>query len=187
MAMKEMQEAKLRKTRLDLGQAQELAESWLRQSSVRITAARTRVLAILLSADRAYSHHEVQEVLSDMDRVTLYRALDCLTEAGLAHKIAGDDRVNRYSAGADLVEDAGTSLPVVHQHSHFKCTRCAKVFCLPDHPQNKPPEQSGPLVSADSTGLRNQVQAVLQQSLGAGFQSHDIEFTIKGWCADCAH
>lgn len=141
-----------------------LAESQLRNASVRITAARVKVLAALLDAQRAFSHQDVQDAFADMDRVTLYRALDCLTDAGLAHKIAGDDRVFRYSAGAEHHADRTPH----HQHGHFKCTRCAKVFCL------------------DSIAEAGLLQNALQETLGKGFQSHDIEFTIKGWCADCA-
>jgi Fur family ferric uptake transcriptional regulator len=150
-----------------------LAESQLRAASIRITAARVKVLAALLGAERAFSHQDIQDTLVDMDRVTLYRALDCLTDAGLAHKIAGDDRVFRYNSGTEH-SDPGVALQrgprePHHQHGHFKCTRCAKVFCL------------------DSIGEAGLLQNALQESLGKGFQSHDIEFTIKGWCADCAH
>lgn len=140
-----------------------LAEAQLRGASVRVTDARVKVLAALLGAQRAITHQDVQDTFADMDRVTLYRALDCLTDAGLAHKIAGDDRVFRYSAGTDH-----GSVPH-HQHGHFKCTRCSKMFCL------------------DSIGDAGMLHEALQESLGKGFQSHDIEFTIKGWCADCAH
>jgi Fur family ferric uptake transcriptional regulator len=144
-----------------------LAETQLRAAAVRVTGARLKVLAALLDAQRALSHHEVQEAFAEMDRVTLYRALDCLTDAGLAHKITGDDRVFRFSAGA---EHDGADGPARHrQHGHFKCTRCAKVFCL------------------DSIGEAGLLENALRESLGKGFRSHDIEFTIKGWCADCAH
>jgi Fur family transcriptional regulator, ferric uptake regulator len=150
--------------------AQEIrAGELLRGAAVRVTNARVQVLATLLDAPRAYTHHDLQEALSAMDRVTLYRALDCLTEAGLAHRIAGDDRVFRYSAGGEQHAEPGPSAGPHHQHGHFKCTRCAKVFCL------------------DSSGEAALLRTALQESLGRGFQSHDIEFTIKGWCADCAH
>jgi len=143
------------------------AEQLLRAARARVTSARIHVLAALLAAPRALTHQDVQETLHEMDRVTLYRTLDFLTEAGLAHKIAADDRVFRYSAGAEHgAHDAGAPH---HQHGHFKCTRCAKVFCL------------------DSSGDGALLRDALQETLGRGFQSHDIEFTIKGWCADCAH
>jgi Fur family ferric uptake transcriptional regulator len=143
-----------------------LAESQLRDAAVRITPARIKVLAALLGAQRAFSHQDVQDAFADMDRVTLYRALDCLTDAGLAHKIAGDDRVFRYSAGTE--HGPQDHHAPHHQHGHFKCTRCAKVFCL------------------DSIAEAGLLQNALQETLGKGFQSHDIEFTIKGWCAECA-
>ena len=109
-----------------------------------------------------------------MDRVTLYRALDCLADASLAHKITGDDRVFRFSTGSEIQSsgDSGNSLlPQQHQHGHFQCTRCAKVFCL---------EQP----DAAHT-LRDQLQATLASTALKGFQSHDIEVTIKGWCERC--
>ncbi|MFC7516284.1 Fur family transcriptional regulator [Herbaspirillum sp. GCM10030257] len=142
------------------------AEVQLRDAAVRLTSARVKVLAALLDAERAFSHQDMQDAFTDMDRVTLYRALDCLTDAGLAHKIAGDDRVFRYSAGAEHGAQ-GDATPH-HQHGHFKCTRCARVFCL------------------DSIAEAGLLRNALEESLGKGFQSHDIEFTIKGWCADCA-
>jgi Fur family ferric uptake transcriptional regulator len=153
----------------DIKQAEALAESRLRHASVRITKIRIKVLAALLHARCAFSHQDMQETFVDMDRVTLYRALDCLTAAGLAHKIAGDDRVFRYSAGIEHEQ---------HQHGHFKCTRCAKVFCLKGKH-----DPSGRRRSP----LRKELQNALQETLGKGFQSHDIALTIKGWCADCAH
>jgi Fur family ferric uptake transcriptional regulator len=153
----------------DVPETTTLAEAQLRDASVRITAARVNVLAALLGAQRALSHQDVQDAFADMDRVTLYRALDCLTDAGLAHKIAGDDRVFRYSAGTDHGAQPQDNHAPHHQHGHFKCTRCAKVFCL------------------DSIGEAGLLENALQETLGKGFRSHDIEFTIKGWCADCAH
>lgn len=139
-----------------------IAEAQLRNAAVRVTTARVKVLATLLEARNACSHQDMQDALAEMDRVTLYRALDCLTDAGLAHKIAGDDRVFRYSAGAEH------GVEPHHQHGHFKCTCCSKVFCL------------------DSIGEADMLQNALQKTLGKGFRSHDVEFTIKGWCADCA-
>lgn len=177
-----------------------LAEAQLREVALRITPARIKVLAALLEARCAFSHQDMQDQFTEMDRVTLYRALDCLTDAGLAHKIAGDDRVFRYSAGTEHSESshaAGHSGHATHQtqhqHGHFKCTRCAKVFCL---------DGSGDAGFLDSmlalgdshagssttpAKLRKQLQQALQDTLGKGFQGHEIELTIKGWCADCAH
>jgi Fur family ferric uptake transcriptional regulator len=178
----------------DIGDARAYAELLLRDASVRVTTARTNVLSTLLTTRAALSHQDIQESFAEMDRVTLYRALDCLTEAGLAHKIAVDDRIFRYSASTEQHEahEHTDGAPhqhrkpqTQHQHGHFKCTRCARVFCLDD--------------TADATFLGSvlpatdgrksaatQLQQALEKTLGKGFQGHEVELTIKGWCADCA-
>lgn len=157
------------------------AASKLREASVRVTAARVNVLAVLLDAPRAFSHQEMQESLASMDRVTLYRALDCLVDAGLAHKIAGDDRVFRYSAGGETAHAPSSQ----HAHVHFKCTRCAKVFCVDDG--DEAATSSPALDAAQRAALLRQMEGALRRSLGPGFQGHDIELSIKGWCADCVN
>jgi len=164
-----------------------LAESQLRDTTLRATDARIKVLAALLGARYAFSHQDVQDTLVDMDRVTLYRALDCLTDAGLAHKIAGDDRVFRYNAGSEHLEHGDQHQTQQHQHGHFKCTRCAKVFCIDNVGEKLLATDAKSSPDPSAASLRQQLQKVLQATLGKGFQSHEIELTIKGWCADCAH
>lgn len=157
-------------------QSDVLAQAQLRGVSLRVTQARLDVLSVLLRTPRAMSHLEMQENLPGMDRVTLYRALDCLAQAGLAHKITGDDRVFRFSVGNEpeaVRESTRASRPGVrHQHGHFQCTRCAQVFCL-DQPEAKP-------------ALKDQLKATLAATSLRGFQNHDIEVTIKGWCDRCS-
>lgn len=151
--------------------AQLRAEQLLRQAQVRVTDARLNVLDMLLETHNALSHLELQDALPDLDRVTLYRALDCLTDAGLAHKITGDDRVFRYSTGND--QQTRHAVPgVQHQHAHFKCSLCAKMFCLDD--------------AQNISSLQEQLRDTLQTTLARGFKNHNIELTIKGWCADCS-
>lgn len=175
-----------------------VAENQLRESSLRVTDARIKVLAALLGAPYAFSHQDVQDTLADMDRVTLYRTLDCLTDAGLAHKIAGDDRVFHYNTAVTEPHQHGETAPTKqHQHGHFKCTRCARVFCIDnvdeslfgaDREENSVTKNSSKTSAKHAAAnLRTQLQQTLQKTLGKGFQSHDIELTIKGWCADCAH
>lgn len=163
-----------------------LAESQLRDTTLRTTDARIKVLAVLLGARHAFSHQDIQDTLPDMDRVTLYRALDCLTDVGLTHKIAGDDRVFRYNVGNEQLEHGSKNQIQQHQHGHFKCTRCAKVFCIDNADTPLLPTDMPSNADTFAT-LRQQLQSIVQATLGKGFRSHDIELTIKGWCADCAH
>ncbi len=98
----------------------------VRERRARVTVPRVRVLAELLTAGRALTHQEVQrrvEASADsehIDRVTLYRVLEWLVDVGLAHRVAGPDRVFRFSA----------QRTAVGAHGHFRCTRCERMYCM---------------------------------------------------------
>lgn len=89
------------------------------------TAARVQVLAMLLGADSAQSHHALMEVATaagrPLDKVTLYRVLDWLVAQQLAHSVTGHDRVRRFGVAHT---HAG--------HAHFECEQCGRLFCLPE-------------------------------------------------------
>lgn len=107
------------------------AEGMIRATGARVTQPRVEVLAALLVTGRALTHHEVERRLNRataIDRVTIYRVLDWLTEQGLAHKIAGDDRVWRYNVAGHVH---------AREHAHFKCNRCGTVICL-EHAGRRP-------------------------------------------------
>jgi Fur family ferric uptake transcriptional regulator len=102
------------------------AAALLLATGARQTRARIEVLAALLRAGEALTHNEVERRLHrghDVDRVTLYRVLEWLTEQGLAHKVSGGDRVWRFSAAGHARAPAGG-------HAHFECSSCGKVICL---------------------------------------------------------
>jgi len=97
---------------------------------LRRTTARLLVLQALADASAAVSHAELEARLpAGTDRVTLYRVLDSLVDAGLAMRHVGDDRTGRFS----LVD--GTDHAV---HSHFHCDDCGRVFCMPTGPPRQP-------------------------------------------------
>ena len=75
------------------------AERAIRDTGERLTQPRAAVLACLLSSERANSHLDIAAMLTDshaVDRVTVYRVLEWLVKLGIAHRIAGDDRVWRF-------------------------------------------------------------------------------------------
>ena len=98
----------------------ERARSALRATGERVTPARLRVYAALLDSARALSHHELEAALvagAPVDRVTLYRVLDWLVDQGLSRRVAGIDRVWRFSIARA-------------SHAQFECNRCGKVISL---------------------------------------------------------
>lgn len=56
-----------------------------------------------------------------------------------------------------------TSLQKAHQHAHLQCTACGKITCIHELEPHFPP-------------------ALLKK-----YQVSNIEVTLKGICADCAH
>lgn len=131
------------------------AEHMIRAAGARVTQPRVSVLAKLLEASRALTHHEVERRVQrslSIDRVTVYRVLEWLVANQLAHRIAGDDRIWRFNAMADEHAD---------EHAHFKCNRCGTVTCL------------------------DELAAKPVVKLPAGFRTQRVELTVKGFCAGC--
>jgi Fur family ferric uptake transcriptional regulator len=146
---------------LSIAEYQAHAEELLRGTGERVTRGRVVVLASLLEAKRALTHGEVEsriERLYEIDRVTVYRVLDWLTQQGLTHRLAGDDRVWRFTA-AHEPHARGSG---AHPHPHFKCNTCGDVICL------------------------DEVSTTPRVVLPAGYKSEELEVTVKGQCAMCA-
>lgn len=119
----------------------------IRSCGARATPARIRVLQLLQAAPAAMTHHDVESALGavTLDRVTLYRVLDWLVEAGLAHKNTDASRVFRFSAAAAGEHTA---------HAHFSCEACGRVFCLDAEPPKPPALPEGFSLSRMELDLR---------------------------------
>ena len=131
------------------------AQERIRAAGERVTGPRCAVLAALLDADAALTHHEIEDALAGgapVDRVTVYRVLEWLVALGLAHRIAGEDRAWRYHANRDL--SAGP-------HAHFTCSRCGKTVCLED------------------------VAVPAAVKVPRGFLPQGTELTVRGLCSAC--
>lgn len=150
------------------GMLEAIVRDRVRQAGLRVTAARVRVLAGLASAGRLLSHHDLEVLLGEppIDRVTLYRVLDSLVEGGLAHRIAGDDRVWRFGALAGAGDGrggVGVASKAHETHAHFQCSNCGRIVCLSE-------------VSADRDGVK----------VPRGYEPEAVELTVRGRCAQCA-
>ena len=142
----------------------ERARERVRGTGARVTGPRVRVLATLMRTDEALSHAELQSRLAAaeeadlLDRVTLYRVLEWLTETGLVHRVSGPDRVWRFSS------HGGGHAARAH-HGHFKCRSCERMFCM-----------------KESGSLARTVRAMLP----SGFEGDEVELTVVGLCPACA-
>jgi Fur family ferric uptake transcriptional regulator len=130
----------------------------LRAAGLRATGPRVEVLGALDQASGPVSHGELAEQLSrrGLDRVTVYRNLQDLAEAGLVERTLVGDTTWRF-------ELKGAGQHGAQRHPHFTCTSCGEVTCLPDG------------------ALKVGGQAGLPRALGRG----EAEVSIRGVCDGC--
>lgn len=98
----------------------------LRKRKLKATPTRLDVLEIIASSENAVPYTQIQDVLQNFDRVTLYRTLHALIEKGIVHKAMVDDNDTYYA----LCSHNCNSESHNHQHIHFKCKKCSEVMCL---------------------------------------------------------
>jgi Fur family ferric uptake transcriptional regulator len=168
----------------------------LRAAGLRVTPVRLGVLRCLCQTHEVVTADQIVEELSRTraakgrarkpDRVTVYRTLNALVEAGIAHKMDPGDRVFRFgltgdhaahvpslekSCGCGESENCGHPATAVgapriseqgHGHPHFLCESCGKVECMED------------------------TEVVLQPRAGSPRRSvRQQEVLLKGTCGEC--
>jgi Fur family ferric uptake transcriptional regulator len=149
-------------------------DALLSAHGLRRTSAARRVLGWLLAhPDTSYTHAQLQAALQDdgmlapgvtLDRVTLYRLIDRLTQVGLLLCRVDVNRVRRYQA-----------MPAsVHAIPHFECQSCHRDSPL-----------SGAL-QANAIDLERAAQTALEALKALGYQGLSMDFAVRGVCADCA-
>jgi Fur family ferric uptake transcriptional regulator len=130
----------------------------LKTNGLRRTAAREAILRLLTSAGRPLSHQDIlkrRKGTGSFDRVTVYRTLETLQEAGLLHRIQGMDGTWRFCRHRNE-----SPANCAGNHIHFLCSRCDQMSCLPEQPL--------PWISAPA---------------GATIQSKQL--VVHGRCAAC--
>lgn len=144
-------------------------DALLSAHSLRRTGAARRVLGWLLAhPDTSYTHAQLSAALADssqnLDRVTLYRLIDRLTQVGLLLCRVDAKRVRRYQAMPASVK----AMP------HFECQSC---HC------DKPLDAA---LQADALDLELAAEHALQSLRALGYQGLSFDLAVRGVCADCA-
>lgn len=153
--------------------AQDAIDALLTAHSLRRTSAARLVLGWLLAhPDTSYTHTQLQSALSidaaagsvGLDRVTLYRLIDRLTQVGLLLCRVDSQRVRRYQA-----------MPTsVHALPHFECQSCHRDSPLAE------------ALQANALDLERTAQTAFEALKALGYQGLSIDFAVRGVCADCA-
>ncbi len=101
------------------------------------------------------THPNVEEIyeslapqMPTLSKTTIYNTLKLFGEKGVILVLNIDEKMQRFDA-------------YTHEHTHFLCNRCGKVYDFP-HPKLERPQ------------------------LGEGFELKSIEISYRGICGDCS-
>lgn len=97
--------------------------------SLRNTPCREAVLRAFEDAGYALSQGDVEQYLvSQFDRVTIYRTLKTFLTSGMIHKVLDDQGSIKYALCKTVCWHDGHQHQ--HDHVHFKCVQCGQTTCL---------------------------------------------------------
>lgn len=138
----------------------ELSDGALRQrlaaAGLRVTPIRVAVYRVLAGAAGPVSHRDAVEALPELDRVSVFRNLVALVDAGLARRLEVGDHTWRFELSAERgVDDS-------HTHAHFTCTTCGEVTCLDDI-DVAPRPGADPVVARLLTGAEVQLRGTCEE------------------------
>lgn len=145
------------------------AEKIILKAGLRPTNARLAVLETIAEASCALSHAEIVEHLGQkgVDRVTIYRVLDWLTEHQLIHRISGENRAWKFRLSQSRYQrvpvlNQANVLTQNHQHAHLHCKVCGQITCI------------------------HELEPHFPNTVLAQYQVDSIDINIKGVCLQCA-
>lgn len=132
-----------------------LVEKKLELKNIAITAMRKLVLDVFLHQKKAVSLADLEEILNNSDRSTLYRTLKTFEQKGLIHGVQENNKTQYL-----LCNDACDEENHYDFHLHFYCKNCEKTTCLEDVNFN-------------------------QLKFPKGYKIQDLKFMANGICKEC--
>lgn len=129
----------------------------LEKHQLRKTDIRRRVLEVFMEAGaQALTNNDLETLLEDADRITLYRTLKTFEQKGLIHQAVDKSHSTKYA----LCMEECSEHEHHDEHAHFHCQDCGKTVCIEGH-------------------VQSQVQ------IPAGFKIKQTHLVLEGTCSDC--
>ncbi|HSW01752.1 MAG TPA: transcriptional repressor [Sedimentisphaerales bacterium] len=101
------------------------ARHMLKEARLYCTEARVAILQVLLEAGGPLRQDQIARWESHkLNKVTVYRTLDSLAEAGLVHRAFMQNRTWHFELADHCSEN--------QCHPHFTCTNCGVTRCMTD-------------------------------------------------------
>jgi len=131
-------------------------EKLLEGKGVKPTSNRILVIRELLKATNPVNIADLEILLGfTLDKASIFRVLELFAEKDVVHVIEDGSRSLKYELCHSYTHHS-----ITDQHIHFYCERCKKTYCIP-------------------------CIKVPVVKLPKGFQSHSINYVIKGTCPKC--
>lgn len=127
----------------------------LKNAGIRPTPTRILIYKAIIGLEDTFSLGDLENILSDTDKSTIFRTLTLFNEHHLIHSTEDGSNSLKYC----ICRNQGECNEKEY-HCHFYCEECKKTYCL-----------------------ENGVIPAL--SLPAGFIAHRINYIVKGVCAAC--
>ena len=131
-------------------------EERLRARGIKPTAIRLLILKAMLDFGRAFSLHDLEDMLDTVDKSTIFRTISLFHEKLLIHGIDDGSGSVKYS-----VCSQNCMCVIGDMHLHFHCNHCGNTFCL-------------------------ESITVPEITMPDGFLLESGNFVLKGYCSDCS-
>lgn len=128
----------------------------LKIHQLKKTSPRVTIINTLQTSQFPLSENEVKEKMGELyDRITFYRSVHTLMEAGVIHRIVADNTTIKYALNHCTEGHHHEA-----DHVHFFCEQCKALVCMND-------------IKIQSYDLPD------------GFVKKDCDVVIKGLCTSC--
>lgn len=95
---------------------------------LRLTNFRQHVLSVFIEQDKAIAVSELESLLGEHDRITLYRTIKTFIDKGLIHEIVMPGDIKKLALCSNTCGDHKGHHE--HNHLHFQCKSCEEIFCV---------------------------------------------------------
>ena len=128
----------------------------LEKRDIKPTAMRLLILKAMMRLDRAVSLLDIENELVTVDKSTIFRTITLFLGHHLIHGVDDGTGSLKYAVCSNE-----RNCSVDEQHTHFYCEHCHRTFCL------------------------KSIHVPVVQ-LPEGFSVQQINYVIKGLCAECS-
>jgi Fur family ferric uptake transcriptional regulator len=128
----------------------------LKLHEIKKTPGRIAIINALVNHNQPLSENEIKAEMQEMyDRITFYRNVQALTQAGIIHKIVIDNTTVKYG-----INHCDHGHQHQNEHAHFFCEQCHSVVCLEE-------------------------VKIPEYNLPSGYKCTESDIIIKGKCKKC--